>query len=691
MAGTISKISPMGRLSRSSDIVLAVAVIAIIMMIVIPLPSILLDVLIIFSITLAIVTLLIAMYTTEPLEFSVFPSIIIISVVYRLALNVSVTRSILSKAEAGNVVNAFGSFVVADNYVVGFIIFAIIMLVNFLVVAYGAVRIGEVAARFTLDSMPGKQMAIDADLNAGAITDEQARLRRKNIEQEADFFGAMDGAARFVQRDAMAGLIIVIINVFGGFIIGMVQHKMVWEEALRTYTKLSVGEGLIASLPALLMSTATGIMVTNTVSEKNLGQTLILQYLSRPKVVIIASVMLLFFGLIPGLPKLPFLFLAAAGFIVSRFLQQGLQFEEEIKKEEEKKITSTRPPESVIPLLHVDPLEVEIGYGLIPLVDVETGGDLLDRITMLRRQIALDLGMVIPPIRIRDNMQLKPNVYAMKVKGVEVARGEIIYDHYLAIPPPVELSEKIEGVETREPAFGLQAIWISSYQKERAEVLGYTVVDASSVIITHLAEIIKRNCAEILTRQDVQTLIDNIKGQHPQVIEELIPNQMTVGGVQKILQNLLKERISVRDMVTILETLADFAPTTKDIDVLTEYTRASLSRTICKQYQTPEGKIIVMTMEPKLEQKIADAQQTSSQGSYLIFEPELGQKLLKAIAENMEKMALLGHLPLLLTSAKIRLPLRRFTERVLPNLVILSYNEIQPNIPLEAVAMVSVE
>ncbi len=690
MAVPAERVSPITRLTRQSDIVLALAAVGTLAMVVIPLPFFLLSMLLILSLTFALVSLLITMYTTEPLNFSVFPSLIILLTVFRLALNVSTTRSILAHAYAGQVVEVFGSFVVGGNYVVGFVIFLIIVLVNYLVVANGAVRIGEVAARFTLDAMPGKQMGIDADLNSGLITEDEAKSRRARLDREADFFGAMDGASRFVQRDAMAGLIIVFINTVGGFIIGMVQRGMPLMEALTTYTRLTVGDGLLASLPALLMSTAAGIMVTNAVSEANLGQDMTRQILSQPRVISVVSVVLLFFGIIPGMPKLPFLVLAALVGGLAYALQQSARVEKVEKAEEEKRAVAAKPPESVVSLLQVDILELEIGYALIPLVDVEQGGDLLDRVTMIRRQCALDLGLVVPPIRIRDNMQLKPPVYSIKIKGVEVARGEVMLEHYLAMNPG-EVTEEIEGEKTKEPAFGLPAVWIASSQKERAESLGYTVVDCTSVIATHLTEVIRSHAAEILGRQEVQSIVDNLKQTYPAVVEELIPNLLTIGEVQKVLQNLLRERVSIRDMVTILETLADYAKQSKDMDILTEYVRASLSRSICQQYQNAEGKIAVVTLDPNLEQKISEAIQQTPQGAYLALEPNLTQKILSATSAQVEKMVSLGYPAVILCSIKVRLHLRRLVERILPNLVVLSYNEIIGGVQIQSVGMVSVE
>lgn len=692
MSVPAERLNPLARLMRSADVFLAIAAVVTIAMIIVPLPTILISILIMLSMTVSFLVLLITMYTTEPLQFSVFPSLIILTTVYRLALNISTTRSILAHADAGAVIDAFGNFVIGGNYVVGVIIFLIIMLVNYLVIANGAVRIGEVAARFTLDAMPGKQMAIDADLNAGLVSEDEARKRRQNLEREADFFGAMDGAARFVQRDAMAGAIIVIINILGGFIVGIVQQNMTWLEALQTFTRLSIGDGLVASLPALLMSTATGIMVTNAVSETNLGEDIASQIFVHPRVILFGAILLTGIGIIPGLgfTRLIFFIMAAGGMGLWYVLNQDVKLQETKKAEEAKRITSVRPPESVVPLVQVDPLELEIGYSLIPLVDVEQGGDLLDRVTMIRRQFALDLGLVVPPIRIRDNMALKPGAYTIKIKGVDVTRGEVLIDHFLAMHPG-EPAEKIDGIETKEPAFGLPALWITSQQKERAESLGYTVVDCTSVIATHLTEIIRSHAHEILSRQEVQALVDNVKQSNPAVVEELIPGVLSVGDAQKVLQNLLRERVPIRDVVTILETLADYGKISKDVEVLTEYVRAALSRSICKLFQIEEGKIKVLTLEPVLEQNLTAQLQQTPSGNFLVLDPTLAQKLITAISTQAKRMQDMGLPPIILCSSKLRLYLRRFLERALPMVSVLSYNEIVQEVRLEATGIIRIE
>lgn len=690
MATPVERITPVKRISRSSDILLAVAVIAIIMTIVIPLPTFLITILVALNLVISVLTLLISMYTTEPLKFSVFPSLIIVSTVYRLAVNVAVSRSILSVGDAGSLIRIFGSFMTAGSYVVGFIIFLIIMLVTYLVIATGAVRIGEVAARFTLDAMPGKQMAIDADLNAGIITEEEARRRRRNLEKEADFFGAMDGASRFVQRDALAGIIIVVVNIVGGFIIGMLQGKMSWQDALKSYVMLAIGAGIAGSIPAVFMSTATGIMVTNAVSEANLGEDITTQFFAHPKVILFGSLILALLGFIPEVGNTRFLLwlISAGGILLWYALKTEERREQERILEEEKKTTVLKPPESMASLLQIDTLELEIGYGLIPLVDVEQGGDLLDRITMMRRSIALEIGLIVPPIRVRDNLQLPPNVYSIKLKGIEVGRYEILPDSYLAMNPGTA-TEEIEGEKTTEPTFGLPAIWIPSSLREQAELAGYTVVDPTSVIITHFSEIIKRNAPEILGRQETQEIINNLKQNYPVVVEELIPNVLTLGEVQKVLQNLLRERVSIRDMVTILETLADYGRITKDIDILTEYVRANLSRSISLQYQK-EGKLQVITLDPALEEFLANSLTSTTSGVYLNLDPQTIQKIANGIKPFYEKMIALGVQPIVLTSSKIRLPFFRLIEKIFANLVILSYNEIISEIKIISLGVVSI-
>lgn len=677
--------------AKYSDIMIAVAIIGIIVMLIIPLPAFLLDVLLTFNITFALLIILVTMYTSQPLEFSVFPSLLLFITLFRLALNVASTRLILLHGYAGQVISAFGNFVVGGNYVVGMVVFLILIIIQFVVITKGTGRIAEVAARFTLDAMPGKQMSIDADLNTGLITDEEARARRRKIEEEAEFYGAMDGASKFVRGDAIAGVIITIINIIGGFIIGVVQLKMPLAQALQTYTLLTIGDGLVTQIPALIISTAAGIIVTKAASQSNLGQDLVGQMLVHPRAIAIAAGMLIFFGIMPGLPKIPFFFLAVLMGLIFRTIQRTSKaaVEEEIV-EEKKKSAKMGEPEKVEELLHVDPLELEIGYGLIPLVNIAQGGDLLNRVTMIRRQCALDLGLIVPPIRIRDNMQLPPSSYAIKIEGIKVAQGELMTERFLAMDPGV-VSQPIEGIKTTEPVFGLPAVWISENQKERAELNGYTVIDSLSVLVTHLTEVVKSHAHEILSRQDVQVLLDNIKADYPAVVEGLVPNLITLGGVQRALQNLLRERVSIRNLVAIIETLADYASLTKDADILSEHVRQALSRTICQQYQERDGIMSVITLDPRLEQKITESIQHTDHGSIPALEPNFTRKIFNALSREIKRSAATRKAqPIILCSPAIRIHLKRLTERVFSNLVVLSYNEIIPEVEVKSVGMVTV-
>ena len=677
------------RFNRYSDLLVAVAVIGSVMLMVIKLPPIFLDFSLVFNITFSLVILLVSLFTLHPLEFSVFPSLLLIMTLLRLSLNVASTRLILSEASAGNVIKAFGDFVIGGNPVVGFIMFLILVVIQFIVITKGAERVSEVAARFTLDAMPGKQMSIDADLNAGLIDDQQARQRRENIQRQADFYGAMDGATKFVKGDAIAGIVIVLINIIGGFVIGIVQKNMEFGTALHTYTILTVGDGLVTQIPALLISTAAGIVVTRSTSESHLGQALLTQMFARPQILIIAALALVTLGFI-GLPALHLYVMAGLLSVLSLGLQRNLKktVVQEAEKEKEHEIEEIKKPENVISLLQVDTMELEMGYSLIPLVDTHQGGDLLDRVVMIRRQCALELGLVVPPVRIRDNMQLKPNVYIIKIRGVQVAQGEVMIDHYLAMSPGIEDPE-IQGIDTREPAFGLPAKWITPAMRERAELSGYTVVDPPSVIATHLTEIIKSHAHEILGRQDVQTLLDHVKQNYPAVVNDLVPELLSVGEIQKVLGNLLQERVPIRDLVTILETLADYARLTKDLDVLTEYVRQALRRYICKQYVREDNTLPVITLDPALEQLIRDSLQTSDYGTFIALEPQQAQNLIQQISKLAEQAVQHGYQPIVLSAPVVRLYLKRLVERVLPNLIILSYNELDNQVEVQASGMVT--
>ena len=678
------------KLNKFSDVMLALGVVMIVMMMIIPLPPFLLDLLLALNITLSLTIVMISIYNVEPLQFSVFPSLLLVTTLFRLALNVSATRLILLQGYAGEVILAFGSFVVGGNAVVGFIVFIILILIQFIVITKGAERVAEVAARFTLDAMPGKQMAIDADLNAGLINDNEARTRRRNIQREADFYGAMDGASKFVKGDAIAAIVIIVVNILGGFIIGMVQRDMSILQALQTYTLLTVGEGLVNQIPALLVSTATGLVVTRAASENNLGHDIAAQLLAYPRVFFLVAAVLAVLSAVPGLPGVPFLSIAILISGLGYILQKTAKTAQEtaVTQQEEKELEEVRKPENIVSLLQVDPIELEIGYSLIPLVDVAQGGNLLDRVVMIRRQCALEMGIVVPTIRIRDNIQLKPNAYVIKIKGIEVAKGELLLDHFLAMNPGT-VTEEIPGEETMEPAFGLPALWIHEAYRERAELSGYTVVDPISVLATHLTEVVKGHCDELLGRQDVQTLIDSVKQDHPAVVSELVPAMLSVGDIQKVLVCLLKERVSVRDLVSIMETLADTATFTKDPEVLAEYVRRTLSRNISRQY-IQNNTLTCITLDPQTENQIVSGVQHSDRGSFVNLAPGSMQQFINSLSSEIQKLTATGFHPVLLTSPASRLYVRKLTERIAPNLVILSFAELENQIEVQSVGMVKI-
>jgi flagellar biosynthesis protein FlhA len=669
------------------DASVPVIFIAIILTFILPIPDFLLDFLLAVNIIISAVILLNTVYLTEPLQLSIFPSLLVITTIYRLSLNVTSTKLILGKGEAGKVIEGFGRFVGQDNLVVGFVMFFIIMIVNFLVITKGAERVAEVAARFTLDAMPGKQMAIDADLNTGLISEDEAKERRKKIQREADFYGAMDGASKFVKNDAIAGIITTFLNIIGGLIIGIVMRDEELSSALQNYTILTIGDGLVSQIPALMISTATSFIVTRAASDSNISQDLIKQVFSNPKILYIVSG--LSFILSFFLARIPFLTLSA----VLAFIAYSLTKQEKVTEKEKEvldkdsEVEEIRKPESVVSLLQIDPIELEFGYGIIPLADINQGGDLLDRVVMVRRQLALELGMIVPVIRLRDNIQLNPNEYIIKIKGVEVARGELLPDHFLAMNSGIA-EQEIEGISTTEPAFGLPAIWISEEQRDKAEMLGYTVVDSPSIISTHLTEIIKKYAHELTGRQEVQMLIDNIKQNYPAIVDELVPKTMTVGEIQKVLVNLLREGVSIRDMVTILETLADYAPITHDTDMLTEYVRQALGRSISRKFLEGSGSN-VLTLDPKLEELIMDSVQKTESGSYLTIEPETANKVLGNLSKQIEKIVQLGQQPVVLASPIVRLYFKRLTEQTFPGLAVLSYNELDPSMEVQAIGVVS--
>jgi flagellar biosynthesis protein FlhA len=680
----------LSKLTKYSDIIVALGIITIVIMMIIPLPSFLLDLLLTLNITFALVIIMIAVYNVEPLQFSIFPSLLLITTLFRLALNVSSTRLILLDGYAGEVIMAFGNFVVGGNAIVGFIVFVILIIIQFLVITKGSERVAEVAARFTLDAMPGKQMSIDADLNSGAITDAEARHRRVKIQREADFYGAMDGASKFVKGDAIAAIIIIVINIVGGFIIGMVQRDLGVVEALHSYTLLTVGEGLVNQIPALLISTATGIVVTRAASDSNLGHDLVGQIFTNQRVFFIAAGVLMLMGFVPGLPTLPFVTLGLVCLAIGYVLRKTNQYNQDsqVTDLEEKEKEEVRNPENIVSLLQIDTMELEIGYSLIPMVDISQGGDLLDRVVMIRRQCALELGLIVPTIRIRDNIQLKPNIYVIKLKGIEIAKGELLLDHYLAMNSGT-VFEEINGIETVEPAFGLPALWIQEANREQAELAGYTVVDPVSVLATHLTEVIKSYAFEILGRQEVQTLVDSVKQNNPAVVEELTPALLSIGDIQKVLAKLLRERISIRDMVTIFETLADYAQLTKDTDILTEYVRHALARQISRQY-AQNNMLTCITIDPQLENTIAGAVQRNESGSYVALEPHILQAIISSLSKELPKITNIGYQPIVLTSPAIRTYFYKLIERSVPNLIVLSYAELESKIEVQSLGMVRI-
>lgn len=630
------------------------------------------------------------MNTREALDFSIFPTLLLLTTLFRLALNVSTTRSILQNAEAGEMIQTFGEFVVGGNVVIGFVVFLILIVIQFLVITKGSERVAEVSARFTLDAMPGKQMSIDADLNTGIITDMEAKDRRRKIEREADFYGSMDGASKFVKGDAIAAIVITIINIIGGLIIGVVVHGMSFGDSASTFTLLSIGDGLVSQIPALLISTATGIVVTRAASDGNLGDDLTRQMFAYPKLLYIVAGFVFLFGLLPTVNF--FLPLVIAGILAygGYHMQKNLDKNEEQNnmEEEVQELEAVRSPESVLNLLQIDPIEFEFGYGLIPLADTNQGGDLLDRVIMIRRQCALELGIVVPVIRIRDNIQLQPNQYVIKIKGNQVAKGELLLDHYLAMSPGID-DESIQGIETTEPAFGLPAQWIDETTKDIAELSGYTVVDPPSVVSTHLTEVIKRHAHELLTRQEVRGLIDHIKETHTAVVEELIPDLLSIGDIQKVLIKLLKEKVSIRNLGTILEALADHARNTKDADVLAEYVRQALSRQLTIQFVTSGEAMQVITAGASLEKKLAESIQQTEQGSYLNLDPETSQVIYQQILEQVQRVQQMGIQPILLTSPMIRMYLRQFIERYMPDLPILSYSELEPDVEIQSIGVIN--
>ena len=678
---------------RPQECLVGLGVVAVLAVMVMPIPPFLLDLFLSFSITFALIILLVSVFMQGPLDFSVFPSLLLIITLIRLSLNVASTRIILlhgseGTGAAGQVIESFGSFVVGGNFVVGTVIFIILVMINFIVITKGSVRTSEVAARFTLDAIPGKQMSIDADLNAGLINENQARNRRQMLEQEADFYGSMDGAIRFVRGDAIAGILITVVNILGGFGIGVFQQDMEISEAAQVYTLLTIGDGLVSQLPALVVSTAAGLVVTRAATDKNLPNQLISQLLNQPYAFLIASAILFFFGIIPGLPHFPFFLMSIiAGTIgFNKFKDTSKKaLIDSRKKEEDAKAPTPERVESILPL---DIMELEVGYELIPLVDADSNGELLDRIKSVRRQFALEMGFIVPPLHIRDNLQLKSSEYGILIKGVEVSRGSIMTGRLLAMNPGT-IEKEIDGIQTTEPTFGLPAVWITTSDKQKAQMAGYTVVDPSTVITTHIKETIKRHASELLGRQETQALIDKFKESNPKVIEELIPDVLSLGKVQKVLQNLLKEQISIRDLRTILEQLADYGPSSKDTDILTEYVRQAMARPITKQFQSADGSLSVMTLDRGVEELIQSSIQRTEVASFLALEPTVAEKLLVKLQEAVEAMSpQIETSPVLLASPGIRHHLRKFIERFIPDLAVLSHSEIIPSVQIKTLKVV---
>lgn len=677
---------------KKQDIALGVFILVPILCLIIPVPLLLLDLLFALNIVLSMVILFTSLFSKEPLDMSSFPTLLLLMTLFRLSLNVSSTRNILLNGEAGNVVETFGNFVGGGNLIVGAIVFFVLIIMQLVVINKGSERVSEVTARFTLDAMPGKQMAIDADLNTGAITDEEAKERREKIQEESAFFGSMDGATKYVKGDATAGLIITVLNFVGGIALGVLMNGMEFEAAIQTYSILTIGDGLVSQIPSLMISLSTGILVTKGSKDADVGNILQRQLFSTPKVLYIVGGAVIGLGLFTPLNVVIFTGYGILFLITGRMMKNELEMAEtdEAVSEDEESAEEIRRPENVSSLLQVDSIELEFGYGIIPLADVNQGGDLLDRVVMIRRQIALELGCVVPMIRLRDNIQLNPNQYLIKIKGVPVSEGEILFDHYMAMNPGY-VEEEISGIPTFEPSYHLPALWITESQRERAESLGYTVVDPPSIIATHLTEIIRSHLDELLTRQDVQNLIDNVKDANQTLIGELVPKLLSVGEIQKVLQNLLFEGISIRDLITIFETLADYASTTHDTDILTEYVRQNLKRAISNQYFFSSEPTNVVTLDPKAEQEIMNAVKQTEQGSYLALDPDYAQRLLTSLKEETDKLEELGRTPIIITSPIVRMYFKKLTVEQFRNLHVLSYNEIDSDVELQSVGMVTVE
>ncbi len=678
---------------HQADLYLAAGVVSILLVMILPLPAFLLDILLSVSITFSLIILLTSLYIKTPLEFSTFPSLLLVTTLFRLSLNIATTRLILLRgnegtAAAGHVIKSFGHFVIGGNYFVGFILFIILVIINFIVITKGSGRIAEVAARFTLDAMPGKQMSIDADLNAGMIDEKEARRRRSLIAREADFYGAMDGASKFVRGEAVAGLLIMLINIVGGFIVGVIQYKMAFLSAAQTFTTLTIGDGLVSQIPALMISTAAGIIVSRAASEHNMGKELGNQFRLHPQAISLSAGILFFLGLIPGLPHIPFIGLSlVVGFLGYSVFKEQKQMERK-RADETQKMALHPSPEQVESFLSLDRLELEVGYGLIPIVDEEQSGDLLERIRSIRRQFATEMGIIVPPLRVRDNLQLKPGEYRVLIKGNEVTRGEMMQGYVMALNPG-EVKRTLEGIATQEPVFGLPAIWVPEKRKDEAQFAGYTVVDISTIITTHLTETLRSHADELLGRQDVQKLLDRLAQQYPKAVEELTPQLLPLGTVQKVLQNLLKERVPIRDFLTIVETLADYGPHTKDPDILTEYVRQRLARSIVKQYETAEGVLPLITLDQNMEDMLRDRIQKGEYGANLSLEPNLAQKIVMNLHQTLERMTHLNYQPVILCSPVLRRHLKHLLDRILPQVAVLSHSELPPQTKIQSMGTVT--
>ena len=678
---------------KKADIGVGLYLLCAVIFFIIPIPSLLLDVMLAINIGIALIILFNVLFVKEVLDMSFFPTLLLFTTIFRISLNVSSTRLILSTGNPGVVVQTFGNFVGGGNLVIGAIVFIVLVIIQFIVINKGSERVAEVTARFTLDAMPGKQMAIDADLNTGAITDKEAKERREKIQKESSFFGAMDGATKYVKGDATAGLIITFINVIGGSIMGVMFQGLAAGEAIQKFGILTIGDGLVSQIPSLLISLSTGILVTKGSNEADFSGILVKQLFGIPKVLYIVGTVLIFLGIVTPLRNEWWLFLGLGGAFIatgkSISKNIGIESIEEEATQAENDAEEIRKPENVVSLLQVDPIELEFGYGIIPLADVNQGGDLLDRVVMIRRQIALELGTVVPIIRLRDNIQLNPNQYIIKIKGIQVTEGEILFDHYMAMNPGY-VEEEITGIPTFEPSFHLPAIWITEGQRERAESLGYTVVDPPSIIATHLTEVIRSHIAELLTRQDVQNLVNNLKDSNPVLVDELVPKLLGLGEIQKVLQNLLAEGISIRDLLTIFETLADHAQTTRDTDVLTEYARQGLKRAISNKYFPSNETTSVITLDPKVEQEIMGAVKQTEQGSYLALDPETTKKIIDSVETEVSKLESLGKNAIIITSPIVRMYFKKLTEDYFKDLIVVSYNEVESNVELQSVGMVTI-